>query len=879
MRIHNYIERPELINLLNKGLDYPLMLSVAPAGSGKSVLLEQWRRHLTRQHGDSAVLYFALSQRHNEGDVLLVQLFEALKHITPLWEAHYFNLFKDDAHVSPDDFINTFAQALNQIDHTLVLIFDDFHLVTDQRLHTIFELLVRALPRHVTLVLSSRRHPLFSIARLKLEEAVFVIDSNDLRLNEHELNCLNASIGAPELTTSQACQLLLQTEGWFVGTKLAILAYDKGGTAALEHFSGTQPELLDYFGHEVLKRLAPALRNFVLATSIFNTFNQEVCKHVLGQDSSAALLDEVRMQELFLSSEPEGSQWFRYHPLLKAFLYRQLEIECGPTHIQRLHYDAARYFLDNGMLSAAIDHARQSHNSAFYFGMLEDICADWIKQGDLEPVVEQLENFSDQSFREHLPILIQQVSALCFTRRFNQAHYYLELLRSADAKKSDRHIASHIHFFERFLALFHNDKRIADRSLSTSSLHDTPADLVAAHEIIDAYILLCKGELDTAFRLASEASIRCQRQGHAFFDSLATPIVILCDRYLGRGLQAVQHMAEVFAPICDGKKTPLWINLATGMMVVEYEQNRLDYARDLGERLIPLVNHACATDPVVMVYMTMSRMLQLNGDVAKAQRMLDQLERILSLGDFQRFKSQVVQEKMRQAFCTANTVVCDQVYTRYHLETVYEKLKAHSKREYDEALERNVLALAYWLMSKSRFKQAHQLLDEMANILETQGIKTRALVARCTQLVIEKHMGNRDRALSNLKKLIERYGLVCFSRSVFDEAPGLAELFMYGVQQHLLALPELFTNTFQTLIDTTHHDLNTPPPALVLTDKEMEIFGLLAAGLSNTAISEQSGIALSTTKWHIKNIYLKLGVTRRSAAIRLAHQSVATKTA
>jgi len=46
---------------------------------------------------------------------------------------------------------------------------------------------------------------------------------------------------------------------------------------------------------------------------------------------------------------------------------------------------------------------------------------------------------------------------------------------------------------------------------------------------------------------------------------------------------------------------------------------------------------------------------------------------------------------------------------------------------------------------------------------------------------------------------------------------------------------------------------------------------LLATGRSNQEIAEESGISESTVKWHLKNIYRKLGMESRSAVVAYIH--------
>ncbi len=60
--------------------------------------------------------------------------------------------------------------------------------------------------------------------------------------------------------------------------------------------------------------------------------------------------------------------------------------------------------------------------------------------------------------------------------------------------------------------------------------------------------------------------------------------------------------------------------------------------------------------------------------------------------------------------------------------------------------------------------------------------------------------------------------------------------------------------------------------ALGLTDREVTILGALARGLSNDQIAKEFWVAPQTVKFHLTNIYRKLGVKNRTEATRLAYQ-------
>jgi DNA-binding NarL/FixJ family response regulator len=67
-------------------------------------------------------------------------------------------------------------------------------------------------------------------------------------------------------------------------------------------------------------------------------------------------------------------------------------------------------------------------------------------------------------------------------------------------------------------------------------------------------------------------------------------------------------------------------------------------------------------------------------------------------------------------------------------------------------------------------------------------------------------------------------------------------------------------------------DRTSGAKALGLTDREVTILGALARGLSNDEIAKEFWVAPQTVKFHLTNIYRKLGVKNRTEATRLAYQ-------
>jgi ATP/maltotriose-dependent transcriptional regulator MalT len=59
---------------------------------------------------------------------------------------------------------------------------------------------------------------------------------------------------------------------------------------------------------------------------------------------------------------------------------------------------------------------------------------------------------------------------------------------------------------------------------------------------------------------------------------------------------------------------------------------------------------------------------------------------------------------------------------------------------------------------------------------------------------------------------------------------------------------------------------------VTLTDRELEVLQLKARRRTNAEIAEQLVISLATVKWHVSQIYGKLGVGNRAEAVKAARQ-------
>tara|TARA_R100000306_G_scaffold56519_1_gene54365 strand:- start:8116 stop:10758 length:2643 start_codon:yes stop_codon:yes gene_type:complete len=857
------ILRRPLITLLDHSEQFPLTLLIAPAGSGKSTLLHHWESLFPTRR----IVRLALDERDNDPPRFFRRLAEALRSALPGFDITWYDPFLREFRPSGSSIAGPLVDAFIQVEGDLHLVLDDFQYIDAPSIIDVFTTLLDDAPARLHLVLATRNYPGFPLTRIKLADKLLVIDSHDLKVTAEEVHHLNTGLGGPALSAENAAHIIAMTEGWLTGVKIALLAALESGPEALQGFSGTQVEVVEYFGHVVLKGLPESLRNLFLQSSIFERFDGALCDEVLQRSQSALLLEEVAERELFMLPAEGRRGWFRYHALLHDFLQNRLKIE-QPEMLEPLHRRAAQYFLANDEQEQALMHAERSGDTDLFTRTLERCFDEWIRYGHFGEILKWSDRLRDDLIHGNFDLAAPLICGLTLSRRFHHARYYLDELKlSPEVEPSGRYADAYTcTFLELHLQLFQHDTDFfQDADLELLLQSSGHRDIRAFSLAMIAYYHLQHARLDLALQLASQARTVLQKLGHHFLASYAGLIIALCHRQNNCLVEAMQCVEAPFEE--TPRLSPSWTLWATGKLVILYEQNRLDEARLLCEELLPLVNVASATEVITTVYLTLSRLQHHFGDFVSARRLLDKLSNILKLGNYERFVSQVAHESMRQAVEMGDEARIASLAEQYQLAEVVRQ-SAENVPTYSERRERYGLAAVYWLTYQSQFSEAERLLETLISELNRAGIRNRALVSEANLLILKFRDESGPERMSALKGLLGRYELYNFSRSIFDEAPGLSQLFRDACQSGLLRPPEAYLERFQSIINQDHAPATTPTdPRLVLTNRELEIFNCLLRGLANAEISRLTGTSLTTTKWHLKNIYNKLGVSNRTEAV------------
>jgi LuxR family transcriptional regulator, maltose regulon positive regulatory protein len=348
------IPRASLQSLLQDAVEARLCLLDAPAGFGKTTLLAQW----CAEAGAGRVAWVSLEQGDNDPVRFWIYLVEALRTVEPSVGTAALEALR---HSSADLYRAVLPSLLNELSAVgspLVLVLDDYHIVTNATCHQTLTYFLEHAPAGVHLVLSTRTDPSLRLARMRATGELSELRAAELRFtNEEASELLNGSMGL-QLGTQDVERLAERTEGWAAGLVLAGLSLRGRQDAAgfIASFHGDNRHIADYLGAEVLARQPEKLRTFLLRTSILERLSGPLCDAVLQTQGSAGLLRLLERSNLFLVPLDDHRQWYRYHHLFAELL--QLELgHRDPGLLPLLHRRAAAWHRQAGNVEEAIGHA------------------------------------------------------------------------------------------------------------------------------------------------------------------------------------------------------------------------------------------------------------------------------------------------------------------------------------------------------------------------------------------------------------------------------------------------------------------------------------------------------------------------------------------
>jgi LuxR family maltose regulon positive regulatory protein len=187
------------------------------------------------------------------------------------------------------------------------------------------------------------------------------------------------------------------------------------------------------------------------------------------------------------------------------------------------------------------------------------------------------------------------------------------------------------------------------------------------------------------------------------------------------------------------------------------------------------------------------------------------------------------------------------------------------------------------LIGTGELARAGALVDQQIRVTTQNGRRPRLVELHLARAIIAVHSGDSTaaaRALTRAIGLAARRHLRHPLHEHLDLVAGVIE--SSSPSDWIFALPEeldLFDELKRRvgrpdrpLAGAGRSEVGGDDSIAIPTHRELELLGLLNAGLSNQQIADRLGVSLATVKWHLSNLYSKLDVRSRSAALAKARR-------
>jgi LuxR family maltose regulon positive regulatory protein len=868
------LARERLESLIAEASERSLTVLRAPGGFGKTTLALAWVEHLVAR-GD-AVAWLSIDADDDEPRRFLYYVIHALNRACP--------------EVGKESLAIANTAALGQLQAMLVnevadcgddvfLFLDDYNAVTNDAIHEFVSFLLRHAPANLHLVLLSRTEPPLELGSLRARGELLEIDASRLRFTRDETSEFLGRVAPSGLGIAEVRAIHGLTEGWPAALRITALSFEGGrDPEELLRALTRSPRSIGGFLDELCARLPPDLLDFLRDTSIVDRLSVALCDSITLRSDGEALLTRLERQQLVAPLDPEHTV-FACHQLFREYLLQRLAAR-PPAEVAALHRRASAWYEAHGFEPEAVKHLLAAGDTRAALVRITDCAGRMVESGDLLTLLNWEQQLRAQSIEQPLALQLSIIWAEALTLSDAQAQQHIAAVERAVEGRDDA------------AALAVRRECLALRATACALADDT----VRALELVQRY-----GPQPTDPPLVRDSARNVERFAHAraarWREFYAVPRVGLGDpsphvlpatyeadlRALAEMIQARTPAAEVLfrQSLEIGSRVARFAG-ATSMALgpyaeLLYETGREAQADALLREDIDLVANGVTLDSVLRGLLTAARLAWRRGQREQAAGLLDRAEAIGLTRDWPRLVAGALLLRLRMLLAQGNGLSALALAKR--LEQLPHSSHASPARGFEGVEHYRAMASALVDLDAGRSRQAVSALapryeDAVACGAHLLAIRLGALLARA-------HWRARARAHATriLDEVIDLAAPGAIVGSIADEGPEILQLLdlspagSTGEQD----ARDRFIARLRATAEAAWGDARSPEQArrdLVppLSPREREILELIAEGQSNKSIARQLGLGPETVKTHIRNVFHKLDVDRRTRAVLRAEE-------
>jgi LuxR family transcriptional regulator, maltose regulon positive regulatory protein len=872
--------RNRLHDLLQASLMCPLTMISAPAGYGKTTLVSLW---LNTVACPSA--WLTLDEYDDDLFTFAAYLCAAIAAVVPGFGRHTKNVLESPTQLGAQQLADVFLHELQAVDNGMVVVIDDYHVLSQPEIHSFMERVLLHLPATVHVVLTTRADPPLRLTRMRLRGQLVEIRGAQLQFTLPEAaDLLRTLIGAP--APPEVAQLLVErTEGWPVGLQLAAITlreHEDFAAFSNAFVRSTNQLVSEYLLQEVLDDLPPDEYLFLLRCSVLERFCASLCDALVAGMSqhlpTQQLLATLWQRNMFLIALDGEGRWYRFHPLFRELLQRQLRLALSAQEIATLHDRAGAWFEAHELVVDAILQSLQAGNDLSAARLVEHNLHAALNREEWRSVERWL-NLLPDHVKRRPGLLLAQAWLEHFRYRFAAIPPLVDLAEQLLSDESLYTPAARTAMIGNITTL----RAIAAFGFGPPAdiLHGTaralellPPEQVFVRGIVEHYHLRSlarSGDAAGAIRSAYALLDKAPAQHDAYSLRL---LLALCAIFFDQAeLTALASTASVYRETAHHAGQELsvaWAQVCLGW--VHYQRNELGLARELFASVVPAPFPA-HTQAVLEGYTGLALTLCAQGSQAEAHAACESLSAYLT------------HHGLLNLLPVAEALAI-------RLELASGLLPSHRKLAGGETPA--LVGADLWIMpalvqaqawlaagSPHDLPLAAELLSQCRTFAAARNNRRRLIEIDALDALRCAVLGHQEEALALLARSVANAEAGGALRIFLDLGPGLQPLLQELLARHvapafigrILAGYVVSPPPHPMLVDKA----SPPRPAAssvsagsLLTNREVDVLILLAERLTDKEIAARLIISPRTVKRHTRNIYEKLYVNSRRAAVSQA---------
>ena len=868
------ITRQYLIERLNEGLGHGaggfaarLTLVSAPAGFGKTTLVSAWLAQLAFLHPDFSAencAWLSLDENDNDAVRFLMYLAVALQTITPHIGHTAVRALKSPEPPAAEAVLTQLINDVSQNGLPIILVLDDYHVIRAPSVHQALTYLLEHLSPLLHLMIITRSDPPLPLSRWRARSHLVELRTDELRFSIDEVRQFFNKVWNLAISNEEIAALERRTEGWVTGLQLAALSLQGRDDQAelIAAFAGSHHFVIDYLTEEVLSRQPDSVREFLLATSILERVCGSLADALVEAKTGQETLEYLEHSNLFLTPLDEERHWYRYHQLFAEVLQARL-LQTYSDRLRELHRRAGVWHARQGMVDEAVRHALAGDDPETAATLIEGVAGNMLRQGASASLIRWLDALPVETIRARPRLCLARGWTFVWGAVLDRASAEEWVQHALEApfagKSSESGLKGEVAALQAMIAATWKDGTHAIE-LAGQALVYLPADSPwrGVMNFCLGSTYYDGGDPAAASEVLEEALALSEADGVHYIQLIVASFLADITAFQGHLGRAGELYRQVLARADEGLPQKGTVMAHGGLANILFERNELNAAlvhlRE-GTAQLPQVG---GTWPSLAIYRTLARVRQAEGKRADAMAALGHASEVVG-GARQMVAAMEIAAMRARLHLAGGDLAAAEAWAGNCGLSIEDPDTGHGGLQ-----EVAYLSLARVASAQGRHAEALVLLDRLMQPAQEEARQGSMIAIHIVQALINQAQGHRRCALESLERALVLAEPEGYCRVFVDEGQPMADLLRWAWEQGICAdyvdrLLRAFGPKASTL---TSQDLLPEP----LSERELEVLRLAAAGATNKQIAGEVFIALPTVKKHMGHILVKLDTHNRVQA-------------